>query len=267
MKDLKHTLDSLYRGYNFTEGIKHDPISFPHRYRQDKDIEVSGFIASSLAYGNIRLFMPVIEKILNIMSDHPYEFLMDFKPKKHGSLFQGIRYRFQRTEDIIALLYVISKILNKHKSIYSLFKMFYKDKDPDIGRALLGMMSDIIRVDTSSIYGGDIRPRGFLQLFPSSSAGSAFKRANLFLRWMVRDKDIDFGIWKGIPQNKLIIPLDTHIARVGRRLGFTARTKEDWKMAVEITSALKRLDPEDPLKYDFVLCHTEQVSRTLRICR
>jgi uncharacterized protein (TIGR02757 family) len=78
---------------------------------------------------------------------------------------------------------------------------------------------------------------------------------NLFLRWMIRDKDIDFGIWKGIPKNKLIIPLDTHIARISRCLGLTKRASQDWKMAEEITGALKTLDPEDPLKYDFALCH------------
>ncbi|MBI4824365.1 MAG: TIGR02757 family protein [Nitrospirae bacterium] len=254
MKDLKARLDSLYKSFDFAHAIKEDPVHFPHRYRQDKDIEVSGFIASSFAYGNIRLFMPVIEKILNVMGKHPYEFLVNFSIQKHACLFQGIRYRFQKTEDIIAFLYVISVMLKRYGSIYKLFKRFYRDEDPDIGSALLGMMADI----RSSVNGGNVLSRGFLQLFPSPSGGSAFKRANLFLRWMVRDRDIDFGIWKGIPKNKLIIPLDTHIARLGSHIGLTTRTTNDWKMAVEISSALKKIDPEDPLKYDFVLCHTER---------
>ena len=96
---------------------------------------------------------------------------------------------------------------------------------------------------------------GLIQFFPSPSKGSACKRMNLFLRWMIRKRDIDFGIWKGIPENKLIIPLDTHIAKISRCLGFTKRRSQDWKMAVEITDALKKLDPDDPLKYDFAMCH------------
>jgi uncharacterized protein (TIGR02757 family) len=89
----------------------------------------------------------------------------------------------------------------------------------------------------------------------SPDKGSACKRMNLYLRWMVRDRDIDFGIWKGIPKDRLIIPLDTHIARIGKCLGLTVRSTADWKMAQEITRSLKRLDPVDPLKYDFALCH------------
>jgi len=105
------------------------------------------------------------------------------------------------------------------------------------------------------IYGKDIHPHGMMHFFPTPAKGSACKRMNLFLRWMVRDRDIDFGIWKGIPKNKLVIPLDTHIARISRCLGFTMRRSADWKAAVEITNALKQFDPDDPVKYDFALCH------------
>jgi uncharacterized protein (TIGR02757 family) len=110
-------------------------------------------------------------------------------------------------------------------------------------------------VNTSKVYGKDVRPRGMAQFFPSPVKGSACKRMNLFLRWMVRKKDIDFGLWKSIPGNKLVIPLDIHIARISQCLGFTRRASADWKAAREITEALKKLDPDDPLKYDFALCH------------
>jgi uncharacterized protein (TIGR02757 family) len=116
-------------------------------------------------------------------------------------------------------------------------------------------MEAFLRTDTSEVYGKNIKPPGLTQFFSSPVNGSACKRANLFLRWMVRDRDIDFGIWKKIPKNKLVIPLDTHIAKISRCLGFTKRKTQDWKMALEVTHALKKLDPEDPLKYDFALCH------------
>jgi uncharacterized protein (TIGR02757 family) len=125
----------------------------------------------------------------------------------------------------------------------------------NIGPGLTGLMAELLSVDTSPVYGEDIKPAGLRQFFPSPASGSACKRANLFLRWMVRDRDIDFGIWQGIPKNKLVIPLDTHIARISRCLGFTERKSQDWKAAVEITESLKKFDPEDPLKYDFALCH------------
>jgi len=105
------------------------------------------------------------------------------------------------------------------------------------------------------VYGRNIHPSGMTQFFPSPAKGSACKRINLFLRWMVRDKDIDFGLWRSIPANRLVIPLDIHIARISRCLGFTKRASADWKAAIEITEALKKLDPADPLKYDFALCH------------
>jgi uncharacterized protein (TIGR02757 family) len=120
---------------------------------------------------------------------------------------------------------------------------------------LTGFLEYIYEIDTSPVYGTDIKPNGLKQLLPSPRKGSACKRMNLFLRWMVRSEDIDFGIWDNIPPNKLVIPLDTHIARISKCLGLTRRASADWKMAEEITGALREFDPEDPLKYDFALCH------------
>jgi uncharacterized protein (TIGR02757 family) len=278
MNNLKQTLDRFYREYNFNDCILHDPIEFPHQYKRPEDIEVSGFIASCFAYGRVDLFKPVIKRILSIMGESPYDFLVNFNLKRHGHLFSGIKYRFNENEDILCLLYVLSRALKKYGSIESLFKLHYKESDFNTGNGLTGLVETMTAIDLShpplnplpsregkslgikTNYpspcgrgrgGGD----GFLQFFPSPKKGSACKRMNLFLRWMIRDRDIDFGIWKGIPKNKLVIPLDTHIARISKCLAFTKRSSQDWKMAVEITGALKRFDSEDPLKYDFALCH------------
>ncbi|MDI6800731.1 MAG: TIGR02757 family protein [Thermodesulfovibrionales bacterium] len=252
---LKQTLDRLYNTYNFKERILHDPIEFPHEYKRPEDIEVSGFIASCFAYGRVDLFKPVVRKVLSIMGKSPHDFLLGFNLKKRRHLFSGIKYRFNENEDILCLFYLLSKTLKRHGSMEVLFKKGYKDADANIGEGLGGLIHGLLAVDTSPVYGENIRPVGFLQFFPLPEKGSACKRMNLFLRWMIRDRDIDFGIWEGIPKSKLIIPLDTHIARISKCLGFTRRSSQDWKMAVEITESLKKFDSEDPLKYDFALCH------------
>lgn len=252
---LKNVLDKFYRDYDFNGRLLRDPIEFPHRYENPRDVEVSAFIASSLAYGKVELFKPIIEKILSKMGTSPYEFLLEFSIKRHGRLFESIKYRFNENEDLTALLFILHKTLTANKSLEKAFMKFYLPEAPTIEEGLRGFVAAHLEIDTSPVYGKDIKPAGLSQLFPSPVDGSACKRENLFLRWMVRDRDIDFGIWKDIPKNKLVIPLDTHIARISGCLGFTKRKSQDWKMAVEITESLKRFDPEDPLKYDFALCH------------
>lgn len=252
---LKQILDRLYNTYDFRERILHDPIEFPHQYKRQEDIETSGFIASCFAYGRVELFKPVVGKILSMMGKSPYDFLLGFNLKRHENLFLGIKYRFNKNADIICLLYVLSKVLKRYKRLENLFKLHYWNDDQNIGIGLTGFVESLLSTDTSPVYGRNIKPNGFLQFFPSPQKGSACKRMNLFLRWMIRDRDIDFGIWKEIPKNKLIIPLDTHIMRISKCLGFTKKSSQDWRMAIEITEALKRFDAEDPLKYDFALCN------------
>lgn len=254
MRSLKQTLDRFYREYDFRERILHDPIEFPRRYKDREDIEVAGFIASCLAYGRVELFKPAVAKILSVMGNRPQAFLVELDLKKQRGLFT-LKYRFNESEDILCLLFVIHQLLKKGSSLEHAFLNHHSPDDADTGGAIAGFVDEVMSINTSPVYGKNIRPRGFTQFFPSPAKGSACKRMNLFLRWMVRDRDIDFGVWKGIPKEKLVIPLDTHITRISRCLGFTRRASADWKTAVEITKALKKFDPEDPLKYDFALCH------------
>jgi len=253
--DLKPILDRFYLDFDFAATIPRDPIEFPHSYTDPRDKEISGFIASAFAYGNVNIFKPVLRNLLSIMGESPYRFIQGFDLKKALRQFEGIKYRFNENSDILAFFFILHKIIIKYGSLEEAFKRHYRRDDPDIGRALAGLISDMLEVDTSPVYGKNIKPAGLLQFMPSPKKGSACKRMNLYLRWMIRDRDIDFGIWKGIPKGKLVIPLDTHIARIAKCLGLTSRKSQDWKMAVEITESLKKLDPEDPLKYDFALCH------------
>lgn len=252
---LRRILNRFYRTYDFRERLLQDPIALPHRYRDPRDIELAGFLASSFAYGKVGLFKPLTEKVLSIMGKSPHDFLMHFSITRHARLFQGLRYRFNRNEDILCLLFVLHATLNKEGSLEKAFMRHYQDRDENIGNALSGTIIEFLSINTARVYGRDIRPAGLKQFFPSPVGGSTCKRQNLFLRWMVRNRDIDFGIWKGIPKHKLVIPLDTHIMKISQCLGFTKKTSAGWKTAVEITESLKQFDPEDPLKYDFALCH------------
>lgn len=251
---LRHLLDRFYREYDFRERILHDPIEFPHCYKDPRDIEIAGFIASCLAYGRVVLFKPVIGKLLSAMGSSPYAFMTDFDLKRDRK-FVTFKYRFNEAADIVCLLYIIHQLLIKHGSLENTFKRHYKATDADTKNCIAGFAGEINSIHTAEVYGENMHPSGLTQFFPSPEKGSACKRMNLFLRWMVRDTDIDFGIWKCLPKNKLVIPLDTHIARISRCLGLTSRKTSDWKTAVEITESLKKLDPSDPLKYDFALCH------------
>ncbi|GAB4543026.1 MAG: TIGR02757 family protein [Thermodesulfovibrionia bacterium] len=252
---IRDTLNRLYEECNFNERMKNDPIEFPHRYRDPLDIEVSGFIASAFAYGRIELFKPVIEGMLISFGKSPYDFLLNFKLSKAQRYFNGTNYRFSKERDVIAFIYMISHALQGFGSLKELFYSCYKEDDKDIGNALTGFVSFFLNIDTTPVYGKNIKPHGLSHFFPLPSNGSACKRMNLFLRWMVRRRDIDFGLWQRIHPSRLIIPLDTHIARISRCLALTKRTSPDWKTAKEITESLKRFDPDDPLRYDFALCH------------
>ncbi|MBF0606817.1 MAG: TIGR02757 family protein [Candidatus Magnetobacterium sp. LHC-1] len=261
---LKQVLDSFYAGFDFKRGILNDPVEFPHRYTDPMDIETVALIASSFAYGKVELFKSVTESILSRMGQSPAAFLYDFDVRRQRDNFESIYYRLNKGKDICALLYLIHKVLRRKGSVKAAFLRHDYQKSPllppkvggDLVYNMLARFTDYVgEIDTTAVYGANIRPTGLLQLFPSPYKGSACKRLNMFLRWMVRDKDTDFGLWGEVPKNALIIPLDTHIARVGRCLGFTKRKTNDWKTALEITDALKAFDPDDPVKYDFAMCH------------
>lgn len=247
---LKQTLDYLYRTFDFRARIRSDPIRFPHNYREPGDIEVAGLIAASFAYGRVELFSPVIDQILEKMGPSPFEFLMNFSMKREGRYFSGLRYRFSSGDDIVAFIHILSQLLRRYGSIERAFAARYDRQD--LRTAISGFVESVMSCNMPGSLGIS---RGVRHLFPSPERGGACKRFCLYLRWMVRDRDIDFGIWKAIRPSELVMPLDTHIARISRCLGLTARKTRDWKMAVEITEGLRILDPEDPLKYDFALCH------------
>ncbi|HEX9758933.1 MAG TPA: TIGR02757 family protein [Nitrospiria bacterium] len=253
---IKEIMERFYHNHDRRESIDQDPIQFPHRYIYPEDIEIAGLVASSFAFGRVTLILPMVQKILDRMEGTPYEFILNFDPKKDTRRFQGLYYRVWSSQDIICLMYGIHCILKKHKTLGRFFQHCYQNRREKMHEALSLFVEEVLKIDPSPIYGKNSHPPSFIHLLPSPKRGSACKRLNLFLRWMVRSGDgVDFGLWNHIPSSKLVIPLDAHIIRISRFLGFHKRRTPDWKMAVEITNTLRRFDPNDPVKYDFALCH------------
>mgnify|MGYP001162469292 FL=1 len=253
---LINILEKIYCQVDFKKYIKRDPVEFLHKYKNPRDIEVAGLIASSLAYGRIDLFKPVIESILTAMGGNPYQYVMKFSPKRELHKFEKLNYRMTRGIDIACMIYGIHTICREYGSLKQMFYSYYQKSQGNLKITLSQMTDFFCSIDTTPLYGKKIYPRSYLFLFPSPAKGSPCKRLNLFLRWMVRNGDgVDFGIWSKIPPSKLIIPLDIHISRAANYLSLSKRKNPSWKMAREITETLKLIDPADPVRFDFSLCH------------
>jgi uncharacterized protein (TIGR02757 family) len=251
---LKPALDRLYAEFNYPDSAA-DPIQIVRRFPRRDDREVVGFIAASLAFGRVASVLQSIERVLAIAGGEPAEYVRHFEPRRDGRAFKDVVHRWTRGPDLVALLWVTRQILDRSGSI----ERFFSDGDDpsasSVGPAIDSFSARALSLDLRTAYGRvPVRP-GVGYFFPRASAGSGCKRLNLFLRWMVRHDALDLGVWTTIPPSKLIIPLDTHVARVGRCLGLTRYTSPGWRMAEDITASLRRLDPSDPVKYDFSLCH------------
>jgi uncharacterized protein (TIGR02757 family) len=268
---LKSILDRLYDARSPAH-LANDPLSFCRRYPDPRDREVVGLIASSFAYGNVKIILRNLEGIFSAMGEHPRRFVERFSPDKGLHLFAGFRHRFNDGRDLCALLLALRYILKNQGSIERFFLAGYPEAAPDIGIGLDSFSSRILAMDYVPIFDSSSIPADsyFSFLFPSPTGGSACKRLCMYLRWMVRPDDgIDLGLWTGVSPAQLVIPVDAHILRISRYLGMTTRIQGDWKTAREITAALTMLDPLDPVRYDFSLAHlgiSEGCGRNRRVC-
>jgi len=256
-KRLKETLEALYAGRS-QKHLQNDPLSFCHRFREPQDREIVGLIASCLAYGNVKIILRNLEQVFGTIGPSPRRFVESFDPADGLRRFAGFKHRFNDGRDLCALLLAIRTMLDEADSIESFFLAGTDPNDRDITASLNEFSAAILSFDYSAVFGSASPPKDshFPFFFPSPSSGSACKRLCMYLRWMVRPDDgIDLGIWQSIPPSMLVIPVDAHIQRICRMLGFTSRKQADWKMAREITAALRVLDPLDPVKYDFSICH------------
>ncbi len=250
---LKPTLDGLYQSFNQADSAT-DPIQIVRRFAANDDREIVAFIAAGLAFGRVSSVMQSVERVVTVMGGAPAQFVRDFTPPRDGLALRDFVHRWIRGADIVALLWVLHQMLADRGSLEG----FFLAGDPggdDVRDGLDSFSQRAMALDLRTAYGRVPARPGIGSFFPRASAGSACKRLNLFMRWMVRRDALDLGVWTRVSPSRLIVPLDTHIIRVGRCLQLTQYTSPGWPMALDITRALRALDPADPVKYDFSVCH------------
>lgn len=252
---IRGPLEALYRGYDYHARVAADAIRFPRRYADPLDREVAALLAASLAYGRVSLFGPWVDRLLGWMGPSPHAFALGFDAGRDAATLAPFHYRFTRGADVAAAVLAVHRLLVRHGSLRLAFVAGYSDRDADIRPALDRFVTALLEQDFRPV--GMRQPtRGLRHLFPRPAGGGACKRWNLFLRWMVRREYPDFGDWLEVSPAQLLIPLDTHIANMASAIRLTRLRSRTWRMAADVTATLRRLDPTDPVKYDFALCHT-----------
>lgn len=237
-------LDGLYEQYNRPDSAP-DPIQMVRRWERPEDMEIVAFLSAGLAFGRVESVNQSIARVLEVMGPRPAAYVRSFDPK--DTAFPTWYHRWIRGADLAALIWILRQMIEESGSIERFFAQGLDSTDADIGPALERFSAAAMAME--------VRSPGVCHFFSRPSGGSACKRLNLFLRWMTRRDAHDLGIWTKVPPAKLVIPLDTHIVRMGKLLRLTRYRTAGWAMAREITASLRCLNPEDPVKYDFALCH------------
>jgi uncharacterized protein (TIGR02757 family) len=249
-KKLKIILDSLYAKYNRRDLIAPDPLQFVYKYRSYAEREIVGLLAATVAYGRVEQIENDLNKLFAIIGESPYKFTVNFSRAKRKRL-AGFKHRFNTGSDIADLLEILKIVLKNYDSTENFFADNYNPKDINIIPALTIFCERLYRLYENH-FGRPVS-KGFQFLLASPANGSVCKRLNMFLRWMVRSDDVDLGLWKSIDKAKLIVPVDTHMARLCKILGLYKRQTVTLASAIEITESFKRISPADPVKYDFAL--------------
>ena len=237
----KLEIDKLVEKYETSDFIKDDPIQFPHRFTKKEDIEIAGFISSLVAYGKREVFIKKLNELFNIAQNEPYNFIVNFEPKILGDF----NYCFGKPQDFVQIFQILQNLYKKDGGLEELFKYGYENP----------VNNNIFIPVTDYFYTRILNEKvsGFSNMIPDARKNSAMKRMCMLLRWFVRDGVVDLGIWDFMPKSDLLIPLDTHVARISRELGLLTRHTNDYKSVLEITNNLRKYDLYDPIKYDFAL--------------
>lgn len=236
----KIDLDNLVKKYETKDFIKDDPIQFPHRFHDKKDIEIAAFVSSLLAYGSRKQFIKKLEYLFNeIAQNEPYNFISNFTPDIIGDF----NYRFGKPNDFIQIFTVMKNLYNTSDGLEELFS--YGHKNNNLFKIVIDYFYS--RIEENKVG------QGFYHMLPNPDNGGAMKRMCMFLRWMIRESCVDLGIWKFMKPSELYIPLDVHVGKVSRNLGLLKRQSNDFKAVIELTNKLKEFCPNDPAKYDFAM--------------
>ena len=254
-REVQGRFEDLYRTFDHVDSTS-DPVHIVRRYVAPDDREVVGFCAAALAFGRVASVLQSVDSLLDVMGPHPAAFVRAFEPVRHSKRIEPLVHRWIRGRDLVALLLILQRMLREAGSIERFFLAGDDPDAPDVSASLDSFSARALQTDLREAYGSRVPKRpGVCYFFPRPAAGSACKRLNLFLRWMVRKDEIDLGVWTRVAPARLIVPLDTHVIRLGRCLRLTRYVSPGWKMAAEITASLRAINPEDPVRYDFSLCH------------
>jgi len=239
-------LDEWVEKTNRPSFIPNDPITIPHRFNKKQDIEIAGFFAAIMAWGNRKTIINKCSDLLERMDNAPHDFVLNSSNQELKRL-EGFVHRTLNDTDVLFLIEFLSRWYSANPSLEQAFSSTLDSGDPTVENALKGFYN--------KVFTGEWISERTRKHIASPSKKSACKRLNMFLRWMVRSdqKGVDFGIWKTIKPSQLVCPLDIHVYRVANNLKILDRKAMDWKAATDLTKALRVLDPLDPVRYDFAL--------------
>ena len=245
-KDLQKELDRLVNRHNRPDFIENDPISIPHRFSRLQDIEITAFWVSMLAWGQRKTIINKMNDLIERMDGAPYQFITQHEERDRAR-FESFKHRTFQPLDTLYFLEFLQQYYRQNNSLETAFARHLSRNDPTTEQALRGFHEDFFALDNA--------PHRTRKHVATPARKSTCKRLNMFLRWMVRhdDRGVDFGLWKQISPSQLLMPLDVHVDRVGRRLGLITRKQTDWRTVLELTENLRRFDAADPVKYDFAL--------------
>jgi uncharacterized protein (TIGR02757 family) len=245
-EEVKSLLDEKYDLFNHPDFISADPVSIPHLFTKKQDIEISGFFAAILAWGQRKTIINKCTELMRMMGNSPHEFVLNHS---ENDLKDLIHFKHRTFNDIDTLYFIhfFKSFYQKHESLEAAFLLS--------NAAGAEFMQGSLTAFHHYFFSSDLAPERTRKHIATPERKSACKRINMYLRWMVRqdDRGVDFGIWNQIKPADLICPCDVHVDRVARKLGLIQRKQTDWQTAQELTQALRKMDPNDPVKYDFAL--------------
>lgn len=254
---LKPVLDALLDPRAMAARVPFDPVRFPRRYLRPGDAEIVALLSACLAYGRAELFGARLETLFGRMGPHPGELARAFDPERDRALFEGIAYRLNVPADLAALMSAAGRVQREEGTLGAAFAAAFS-REGNLRSALSAFSSRLRAAVDPRVERALGALRAFDHLLPDPARGGACKRLLLFVRWMVRggrSDPVDLGLWSKVPACVLVVPLDTHVARVALCLGLTRRRDLSWATAEDVTASLRCLDPLDPVRYDFALCH------------
>jgi uncharacterized protein (TIGR02757 family) len=238
-------LNAKVEAYNQPSFVKEDPVSIPHLFAKKQDIEIAGFFAAVFSWGKRSTIIDKSKELMRRMDNAPYDFIINANHKELKGL-EGFKHRTFRDDDLYYFIEFLKHHYGKNNSLESAFTKSLKQNDRTIENGLIGF---------KKYFFSEEHLRRTEKHISSPEQNSTCKRLNMFLRWMVRkdNKGVDFGIWNSISPSQLVCPVDVHVARVAKRFELLKRKQVDWQAALELTEQLRKLDPKDPVKFDFAL--------------